>query len=735
MLHERTERGLSGIRPPARSIEQVGAELVRRRNQQNAITELGRASLSGVDTQLLLGQVCLLIQHTLTIDYCEFEQQTPDGWRPLAGDVLALSCVDHDSGLSEPREGHPISAEPANEHLRLAHGVERVIISPVEPLGALVIGFPTLRKLYDDEIEFIGAITTIVGELVTSRRVQRRFRAIIENSADAIALLDSDMRVTWVGPSTERVFGWREAEMVGRSIYDLIHPNDRAGTAEVAERIRGSKSDVVRGELRLQHRNGSWMWIEACAQNLLDDAEVGAVVVNYRDVSERKGLEKELVHRAYYDTLTGLPNRALFLDRAEQVLAATRRHNRHAAFMFLDLDRFKVVNDTLGHTAGDELIRMAGGRIASTIRASDTVCRVGGDEFIVLVDDSSGEHGALRIANEILAAFRDPFSVHGVELYITPSIGVSIYPVDGEDVETLLRRADSAMYRAKDSGRNAVQLYTTTMNVTYAQRLSLELQMRRGIESGEFSIYLQPLMRLWDGKIAGYEALARWCHPKRGFVSPAEFIPVAEESRLIHQLGGRLMKEAMGYAGRVHAASGGRVGINISALQFQQPGFGKTFTSMLDESGIPGEAVEIEITETAMMRNIDLTRSVLTMARDRGVRVAVDDFGTGHSSLLYLRQLPIDTIKIDQTFVRGVTHNESDSAIVHSIIEMAHALKLEVVAEGVEDAHQLAALRDLGCDYVQGYLIGAPAAAETYLADPTATPPSAIRHPLSDGGA
>jgi diguanylate cyclase (GGDEF)-like protein len=427
-------------------------------------------------------------------------------------------------------------------------------------------------------------------------------------------------------------------------------------------------------------------------------------------IAERERAEERARVLAFHDALTGLPNRLLFNDRLRLALAQARRHKRSMAVMFVDLDRFKFVNDSLGHTLGDELLRQVAERLIATVRHTDTVARLGGDEFTLLLPDLHGPEDAAQNARKILNATRRPFLLDGRELYVTPSIGVAVYPEDGRDVDTLLKNADTAMYRAKDEGRDNFQCYTATMNHHALKRLSLESGLRRALPNHELSLEYQPVVNLDGGEIHGFEALLRWKHPLLGSVAPSEFVPVAEATGLILPIGPWVLRTACAQVRRWQETRDYplAIAVNLSARQFEQADLAEQILRALEETGLSPENLEIEIVESSAMRNTDGAVRTLRALKDIGVRISIDDFGVGYSSLSYLRRLPIDTLKIDRSFVRDITIDPDDAAIVGAVVDLAQTLKLRVVAEGVETEEQLSFLKDRGCDRMQGYLASVP---------------------------
>ncbi len=436
-----------------------------------------------------------------------------------------------------------------------------------------------------------------------------------------------------------------------------------------------------------------------------------------RDITEQRRVEERIRHMAHHDALTELPNRTLLHDRIGQAIAQSQRNRRVAALLFIDLDRFKNVNDSLGHQVGDGLLRTVAEQLVSCTRGTDTVARIGGDEFVVVLTDLNQAEDAAMVAQKALEALSQTFKIDNHELHITPSIGICIYPHDGEDVETLMRNADTAMYYAKEKGRNNYQFFTRQMNIAAQQRLLLENDLRHALEREEFTLYYQPQLDLGTGGIVGFEALIRWRHPQRGMVPPSEFIPVAEETGLINPIGEWVLREACSQARAWQDAGYPRLqaSVNCSAQQFRLEGVVDTVARTLQQTGLPATCLELELTESVIIEHTEQVIVRFEALDSMGVQLSIDDFGTGYSSLSYLKRFPIHELKIDQSFVRDISTDPDDAAIVSAIIAIAHSLGLEVVAEGVETAEQLAFLKSLGCDRAQGYYFSKPLPADEFL--------------------
>ena len=430
-----------------------------------------------------------------------------------------------------------------------------------------------------------------------------------------------------------------------------------------------------------------------------------------------ESVASRMEYHAHHDALTGLPNRVLLNDRITSELAHARRQQTNAALLFLDLDRFKIINDSLGHAVGDQLLRVISRRLNNCVRDEDTVARLGGDEFMILLPRISGSADAGRIAKKIIECLVDPISCNGHELHITTSIGISIYPYDGTDAETLIKHADISMYRAKELGRNKAVYYTAEMNAGSRKQLAMETNLRKALERNQLKLFYQPKIDISRNTIIGVEALLRWEHPTMGFISPLDFIPVAEDTGLIVPIGEWVLHTAFRQLQQWHNAgfTGLTVAVNISSAQLSRPGFEDVVAQALDESGLDAGMTELEITENVAMENIDSAIIILEKLKCMGINIAMDDFGTGYSSLSALQQFPISTLKIDKSFVRHVVTSPDDATIVDTIVQMGRNLNMDVVAEGVEDEDQLNFLQKLGCTYVQGLLFGDPMSADNYL--------------------
>lgn len=536
-----------------------------------------------------------------------------------------------------------------------------------------------------------------------------RFRALVQNSADIITIHDVDGTTTFEAPSASRLLGRPPGALIGHSPWESIHPRDVARVRKAFEIVVHGRTEPMPIEFRYRHADGSWIWLEAVGNNLLDYPHVRGIVLTSRDITRRKAAERRIEHLAHHDFLTDLPNRSLLGDRLDVALAQARRHGHLVGALFIDLDRLKVVNDTLGHAAGDQMLREAATRLAGCMREGDTVARLGGDEFMVVLSNLGDARGAASAARKILDGLARPTELMGQEVFMSASIGVSIYPTDAADADALIRNADAAMYSAKRHGGDNYQFYTSDLNVQAQERLTLEQGLRVAEQRNELHLLYQPKIDLASGKIIGVEALLRWQHPVLGWVSPERFIPIAEETGLIIPIGEWVLRTACEQISTWRALGIDLpVAVNLSACQFRQRNLAETIHRILSEAGVPPQCLELEITESDVMENAESAIAALGELKARGISISVDDFGTGYSSLSYLKRFPLDVLKIDRSFVRDIAIDSDDAAIVEAIIALARSLEIKVVAEGVESDDQKAFLNRSGCDFAQGYLFSPP---------------------------
>ena len=563
--------------------------------------------------------------------------------------------------------------------------------------------------------------TELSERLETEEALRLRDRAI-EASMDAVLIVsctEPDLPLVHVNGAFERITGYTRQEVIGRNPR-LLQGGDR--DQPELDKIRRAIAEKRDGQalLRNYRKDGSLFWNMLHVTPVRDPRSglVTHFVGIQHDITDLKRYQEELEHQATHDALTGLANRNLLKDRLQQMLALAHRYERHFNLVFIDLDNFKLINDSLGHEVGDRLLKIAGERLATCVREGDTVARLGGDEFVLLVTEQARTDTAYRTVQQVIAAISQPFLIDEHEFKVTCSIGVVSFPGDGETPETLLRNADTAMYRAKERGRNTFQLYSAEMNANLGERLTLETDLWKALERGELELHYQPKVELGSGRISGMEALLRWRHPQQGMIPPGKFIPAAEESSLILQIGNWVIREAC-TQNKAWQDDGLRfvpVAVNISARQLHDKDLIDTIRAALSATRLRGEYLEIELTESAVMLNAIETINTMSVLRGMDVRIALDDFGTGYSSLSYLKRFPVTGIKIDQSFVRDLVYDPDDAAIVRAVIAVAQELMLDVIAEGVETAEQVEFLKTHGCREAQGYYFARPVPAEAMRA-------------------
>jgi diguanylate cyclase (GGDEF)-like protein/PAS domain S-box-containing protein len=550
---------------------------------------------------------------------------------------------------------------------------------------------------------------------------KERAQVTLNCIGEAVVCTDISGNITFLNLVAERMTGWSWQEAASRPMAEVFRIMDST-TLEICpdpmEMAVGENPTVhLPSNCVLIRRDGFEIPIEDSVAPIHDreGKATGAVIV-FRDVSTARAMAAEMTYSAQHDFLTGLPNRMLLNDRVSQAIVLAPRHSNKVAVLFLDLDGFKHINDSLGHPIGDKLLQSIAKRLVDCVRTSDTVSRQGGDEFVLLLSEVHRSEDAAISALRILQAVAEAHSIDQHDLHVTASIGVSVYPDDGQDAETLIKNADTAMYQAKENGRQSYQFFKPAMNVRAVERQSIEENLRRALERQEFALHYQPKINLRTGEISGAEALLRWMHPVRGPVSPAQFIPVAEDCGLILPIGQWVLREACKQA-RAWADAGlplPTMAVNISSMEFREDKFIESVFTTLSETGLDPKSLELELTESVLMKRAESAASVLKTLRARGVQIAVDDFGTGYSSLSYLRKFPINALKIDQSFVRQITSTPDDTTIVTAVISMGRSLKLRVVAEGVETHEELTFLRARLCDEAQGYYFSRPVRPEQF---------------------
>lgn len=556
-------------------------------------------------------------------------------------------------------------------------------------------------------VERVG-LTQVLHE----RRSEARFRSLVKNASDVILIIGMDGRLKSETPSLQGVLGYTPQAIEAMPINQLLHQDDTPqALALIDSMLSGSHPAAVRTEWRVRHADGRWLQMEVLGNDLSGDANVAGVVLVLRDVTERRRLEDELRHRAFHDGLTNLANRVLFHEHVEHALTRRDREDRSVCVLVLDLDDFKLVNDTLGHGAGDDLLVLVGKRLLGCLRVGDTAARLGGDEFGVVTESDAPGMIPTALVERITEAMRAPFAVAGTEVTVRVSIGVSVASIETHLAADMLREADLALYAAKSAGKATFRFFEPGLQQAVLHRLEQRAALDKAIAGSQLCVYYQPIVRLADGRITGVEALVRWNHPERGIVGPVEFISVAEESGLVIPLGRWVLNKACAdladWQRRLPEARGLRMSVNVSARQLQAPRFVQTVEQCLVDSGIRPTSLTLELTESVLVQDDETILQELQALRAKGIRLALDDFGTGYSSLSYLHRFPMGTLKIDRSFVVGMGR-EDGMGLVNAIVSIGHSLGLDLVAEGIEDPCQARELNLVGCQYGQGYLYARP---------------------------
>ena len=554
-------------------------------------------------------------------------------------------------------------------------------------------------------------------------REQARAEIALNSISDAVLCTDTAGRVDYLNIAAEKITGWSREEAHGQPIDQVFRIIDGVSREPVRDTIAHvltrNAATTLPANTVLLRRDGSEAAIEDSAAPIHDwDGQMTGAVIVFHDVSLAQAMTAKMAYLAQHDFLTNLPNRLLLNDRIAQAIILAGRKGTQLAVLFLDLDNFKHINDSLGHAAGDKLLQSVAQRLCSCVRGSDTVSRQGGDEFVILLAESRNGADAALTAEKIFAALAVPHAVGELELHMTTSIGISVFPADGTDAEDLIKSADTAMYCAKEKGRNNYQFFTSDMNVRAVERQHIETNLRRALEKQEFVLYYQPKVNLESGRITGAEALLRWIHPQWGLVLPTRFVPIAEDSGMIVAIGRWVLRQAC-LQGREWFDAGlqfGSIAVNISALEFRQPDFVAGVRTILEETGLDARFLQLEITESVLMRDAQASTAILHELKSMGMALAVDDFGTGYSSLSYLSQFPIDVLKIDQSLVSDIGSATDNGIIVSAVVGLGNRLKLRVVAEGVENQAQLAFLKKLRCEEAQGYFFSQPVSAGSFCA-------------------
>ena len=631
--------------------------------------------------------------------------------------VIAAAALDR-SMAPEHRSAVPNSALGVSRTV----GLTVAVLAPMTVLMTLIVsdlGSETTVLVVAIAAFFsvILALARMWGLLdavrsLSERRGQDRLAAMVEHSSDVVMLVDESGDIKYASPGLTGTLGHRSADWIGRPIVDLIAEEDREAAGDELERLFTDGTDAtVRFESSLVRVDGQRRRMEATFANLLGGDAVDGVVATFRDVTEQRDLERKLSHRAFHDELTGLANRALFLDRMDHALRVARSDADPVVVLFVDLDDFKSVNDALGHGVGDQLLRTIADRIKATSGSGDTPARLGGDEFALLLEDRGGVDRALDVAERLLDGLREPVRLAGYDLAVLASVGVAV-AAPGMTTSSLLRDADIAMYEAKRAGKGQIKIFDPAMRLGATTQLEYRSELSTALENRQLRLVYQPLVDLRTGEVTGAEALLRWHHPSRGEVSPAEFIPVAERSGLIKEIGEWVLHQAMREAAAWQVRGPRYVSINVSAVQLRTDDFIQQVSDALEFSGLAPEQVLLEVTETVLVDEIESASNALNALRELGVRIAIDDFGTGYCSLSYLQKFPVDVVKIDHQFVDEVDSEDPRSSLARMILQMTSSMGVTSVAEGIERPGQLNALRHFGCDIGQGYLLSRPLEAD-----------------------
>ncbi|MGL4501777.1 MAG: bifunctional diguanylate cyclase/phosphodiesterase [Planktothrix sp.] len=630
------------------------------------------------------------------------------------------------------RSGHPVTCQNMLNDPNFApwreaaqqRGYQSSLVLPMfnngEVFGTLNIYSAEAYAFNSKEVELLTQLTDSLSFGIIALRAEQslreseqRYRLLAENISDLVCIHDRDRRYLYLSPSCESLLGYGYDELIGKDPYILFHPDDRDRISqEFRAAILGKKNISI--TYRISQKSGNYIWLETLTKPILNEAgQVVQIQTTSRDITERILVQERFKYEALHDALTGLPNRNLLMERLK--LGINRIHNfegYHFAILFLDLDRFKVINDSLGHLVGDQLLIAAAHKFQSILRSTDLVTRIGGDEFVILLDEIKDIQEAIRATENIFAALTCPLIIEEREINISTSIGIVFGTKDYIRAEDLLRDADLAMYRAKKKGKARYEIFDPEMHAIAIHRLQLENDLRRAIEQQQFLVYYQPIIDIFDNRLIGFEALVRWQHPTRGFISPAEFIPLAEETNLIIAIDRWMLSTACQQLAtwnkKFPSYQPLKMSINLSAQDFRKVNLIEEIDTILRETGLDGNTITLEITESMLIEDINKTIDLLTEIKSRNIEISIDDFGTGYSSLNYLHRFPVDNLKIDYSFVSQMQEKNRNYQVVSSIIDLGHHLDLVIVAEGIETAQQMQWLRAMGCELGQGYLFSKP---------------------------
>ncbi|MDX6560360.1 MAG: hypothetical protein QOD65_174 [Gaiellales bacterium] len=698
--------------------------------EANTPDEIGAAALNAADL-LVAGTAMarLCVQSGGTLGVMAPSGEVLDCLSPATIAVLEEASREPGMRLALPTD--------ANSQLSLPPDLPRANVYPLaarqDQRGLLVVASSTpLSPILIDALTALSASVSLalesaaLTEQAHRQESEARFASLVRNSSDLITVVDRQSTIAYQSPSIQRILGIGADEVFGTAFEDLLLPADRPRLRTLLDMRRSGAVRSQSFECTIIHGDGRALKFEIVATDLCEDEHVRGIVLNGRDASERAAFEEQLAHQAFHDAVTGLANRALFSDRVEHALTRSTREGKKIAVIFLDLDDFKTINDSLGHAAGDDVLRQVASRLLESVRATDTAARFGGDEFAVLYEDIGDLSDAIEFVDRLMLQFEMPISVAGKDVAVRPSIGIALSgsgPEGATDADGLLRNADAAMYICKREGGSGYRPFELSMLESVIERLELRAELERAIKERQFELHFQPVVRLTDGSVAGMEALVRWHHPTRGLVQPGQFVPLAEEMGLIVELGRWVLRESCRHAARLRetgeADADFTIAVNLSVKQLQHPNVIADVRAALEDSGIDPRMLVLEITETVMMADYELASRRLHQLKDLGVRIAMDDFGTGYSSLSYLSRFPVDILKMDRSFL-SANASPQTANLAAAIVALGESLELEVIAEGIELSDQYQALRTLGCDLGQGFFIARPmdiATTREWLAD------------------
>jgi diguanylate cyclase (GGDEF)-like protein/PAS domain S-box-containing protein len=568
--------------------------------------------------------------------------------------------------------------------------------------------FGGVRRLSVRETQLEEKVELSTAELQVR---EARFSALVQNSSDLVTVVDADATITFQSASVTRILGWDEDTSLGTNLLDAIYDADRQRWHTIVDFLIENSGEMVI-EWRARHADGSWRYLQTVVTNLIHDPGVGGLVLNSRDITDQKALEEQLRHQAFHDTLTGLANRALFSEQLDQAVRRRGRIGGGLALLFIDLDKFKIVNDLHGHALGDELLKQTAERLRVTLREADAIARLGGDEFAVLFEGVALDSYPRSAAERLIQSFAEPFKVQSADIFVSASIGMALDESGAESAEDLLRNADLAMYAAKTKSEGSYEVFTSGMHSKILDRMQVESDLRHALSHGEFEVYYQPIIDHSSGTTGGVEALIRWNHPERGLVMPDDFISVAESSGIIVEIGEWILRQACHeFVALTSDVTGGEtlgLSVNLSARQLRDPTLFDTVRDAAANAGLDAKRLTLEITESTIMEDVETTVRVLTRLRSIGVRIAIDDFGTGYSSLSLLNEIPVDTLKIDRAFVTDIATRPEPARLIRAILLLASDFGLHTVAEGVEELDQHQLLQELGCQASQGFYFARP---------------------------